>query len=284
MTVAQLERAVARLGFAPSIEDGGPLLRDAAARALDELGAVRPRLRTVSLFHLPSPPLYAEGGVDLIRGEKTFSLPGGRSFFLRVSGRGALSVTRDGAEKLYPFTATEEGLPSVLGGALPTGEGPLHFRLFGEGGLRLLAFAVYDSLFDGIPPDPFGGRSYDLAVLFPAFGGLLAPPSTEEGRALSEGAAADYTVEEGHILTLSPHVRGCIRLTYRARLTVPEEGELPLTEEEAALLPLFCASYVYLDDDPDRAAFYLARFREGLARLAADTAAPYPFRDSTGWG
>ncbi|MBO7292424.1 MAG: hypothetical protein J6V07_00650, partial [Clostridia bacterium] len=84
--------------------------------------------------------------------------------------------------------------------------------------------------------------------------------------------------------TLSSHIRGCIRLTYRARLRIPEVGELPLTEEEASLLPLFCASYVYLDDDPDKAAFYLARFREGLARLAADTAAPHPFRDSTRWG
>ena len=284
MTVAQLERAVARLGFAPSIEDGGPLLRDAAARALDELAAVRPRLRTVSLWHLPSPPLYAEGSTELLTGEKVFSLPGGHSFFLRVCGRGTLAVTRDGKEELHPFTAGEGGLPTVLGGALPSGEGPLRFRLFGEGGLRLLAFAVYDGLFDGTPPDPFGGRSYDLAALFSSFGGLLSPPTAEDGRALSEGAAADYTLEDGHILTLSPHIRGCIRLTYRVRLTVPEEGELPLTEEEAALLPLFCASYVYLDDDPDKAAFYLARFREGLARLAADTAAPRPFRDSTRWG
>ena len=284
MTVAQLERAVARLGFAPSIEDGGPLLRDAAARALDELGAVRPRLRTVSLYHLPSPPLYAEGGAELVRGEKTFSLPAGHSFFLRVLGRGALAVTRDGVEALYPFTGREDGLPTVLGGALPSGEGALRFRLFGEGGLRLLAFAVYDGLFDGTPPDPFGGRSYDLSLLFPDFGGLLSPPTAEDGRTLSEGAAADYTLEEGHILTLSSHIRGCIRLTYRARLRIPEVGELPLTEEEASLLPLFCASYVYLDDDPDKAAFYLARFREGLARLAADTAAPHPFRDSTRWG
>lgn len=284
MTVAQLERAVARLGFAPSIEDGGPLLRDAAARALDELGAARPRLRTVSLWHLPSPPLYAEGSTELIRGEKSFSLPEGLSFFLRVAGRGGLAVTRDGREELYPFAAGEDGLPAVLGGALPSGEGALHFRLFGEGGLRLLAFAVYDTLFDGTPPDPFGGRSYDLALLFPSFGGLLSPPATEDGRALTEGASADYTLEDGHILTLPPHSRGCIRLSYRVRLSLPEEGELPLTEEEASLLPLFCASYVYLDDDPERAAFYLARFREGLARLAADAAAPYPFRDSTGWG
>ena len=284
MTVAQLERAVARLGFAPSIEDGGPLLRDAAARALDELGAARPRLRTVSLWHLPSPPLYAEGSTELIRGEKAFSLPEGRSFFLRVLGRGGLAVTRDGKEVLYPFAAGEDGLPAVLGGELPSGEGALSFRLFGEGGLRLLAFAVYDGSFNGTPPDPFGGRSYDLATLFPSFGGLLSPPTAEDGRTLTEGAAADYTLEDGHLLTLPPHSRGCLRLTYRVRLSLPEEGELPLTEEEAALLPLFCASYVYLDDDPERAAFYLARFREGLARLAADAAAPHPFRDSTKWG
>lgn len=285
MTVAQLERAVARLGFAPSIEDGGPLLRDAAARALDELAAVRPRLRTVLLFHLPTPPLYAEGGTELLSGEKTFSLPEGKSFFMRVTGSGGLSVAREGGkQKLYLFTTPENGLPSVLGGNLPSGEGPISFRLYGDSAVRLLAFAVYDGLFSDIPPDPFGGRSYDLSALYPGFGALVSPPTTEDGRPLSEGTTADYTLEEGHILTLSPHLSGCIRLTYRMRLSLPEEGEIPLTEEEASLLPLFCASYVFLDDDPDRAAFYLARFREGLLRLAAETAAPHPFRDSTKWG
>ena len=127
-------------------------------------------------------------------------------------------------------------------------------------------------------------REYDLALLFPAFGGLTAPPTTRDGRMLTEGPEGDYTLAEGHILALSPHAAGDIRLTYRRRLSLPPEGELPLTEEEAALLPLFCAAYVYLEDDPEKAGFYLSRFREGLLRLKEPAGARLPYRDTSRWG
>ena len=85
MTLAQLKEAVARLGFAPLSEDTDALVRDAAMRALDEISAVRPRLVTASLWHLPSPPLYAEGSVIPLMGNRTWNL--GRAalpFFSRI--------------------------------------------------------------------------------------------------------------------------------------------------------------------------------------------------------
>ena len=71
---------------------------------------------------------------------------------------------------------------------------------------------------------------------------------------------------------------------FHSRLSLPLEGELPLTEEEAALLPLFCAAYVYLEDDPEKAGFYLSRFREGLLRLKEPAGARLPYRDTSRWG
>ena len=50
------------------------------------------------------------------------------------------------------------------------------------------------------------------------------------------------------------------------------------------LLPLFCAAYVFLDDEPDKAAFYLARFREGLAAIAPPKESHAAFRDILAWG
>ena len=284
MTVAQLERAVARLGFAPSIEDGAELLRDAAARALDEVAAVRPRLCRVSLWHLPPRPLYLEGDERPVTGKKTISLPDGLSFFLRVLGHGSLTVRRGETEVSFPFSHASGEAPVTLGGALPRGKGALSLRFSCEGSYRILTLAVYDALFAECPPDPHAPRGYDLSLLFPAFGGLTEPPKTRDGRILCEGAEGDYTLDEGHILRLSPHASGDICLTYRRRLALPEEGELPVTEEEAALLPLFCAGYVYLEDDPDKATFYLARFREGLARLAEPSGALHRFYDRTKWG
>lgn len=283
MTVEQLERAVARLGFAPGIEDGAELLRDAAARALDEVAAVRPRLMRVSLFHLPAIPCYLEREERPISGEKTVSLPYGRSFLLRIAGSGSLVVRRGGNESHFPFSSLP-GVPAAIGGDLPEGDGKLTLSITANGSYHLLVLAVYDATFGGMPPDPTAPRDYDLSLLFPDFGRLTEPPRTREGRILCEGTESDYTLDGGHILRLSPHARGEVRLTYRRRLSLPASGELPVTEEEAALLPLFCAAYVYLEDDPEKASFYLARFHEGLMRLREPIEAVHRFHDATGWG
>ena len=284
MTVAQLERAVARLGFAPSIEDGGALLRDAAARALDEIAAAHPRLRTVTLWHLPSPPLYHEGSTRPLRGERTITLPEGASFRLSVTGNGTFTATRDQKNATFSFYAPDGTSPATLGGSLPAGRGSLTLRLRAEGSYRILSLAVYDEVYEGLPPDPLAPRAFELSELCPSFGALAAPPESLTGRPLCEGATGDYTLEEGRRLLLSPRTSGAIRLTYRAALPLTEEGELPVTDEEAALLPLFCAAYVYLDDDPEKASFYLARFREGLRRTAPVPPGTRPFPDRTKWG
>ncbi len=284
MTLAQLKESVARLGFSPPDEEMDGLIRDAALRALDEISAVRPRLVTASVWHLPSPPLYAEGSVEERVGEKTVSLPAGRSYLLRILGRGLLIFRQGGVERQRSFHAVEGGQPAVLGGNLPGEGGPLTVTVRAEGSYRLLTLAVYGVEFSSLPPDPFAHRAYDLSTLFPSFGGLMSPPRTKDGRMLREGDDGDYTFSEGHILSLSPHLAGEVRITYRARLTLPEQGEIPLREDEASLLPLFCAAYAYLEDDPDKAAFYLARFREGLRALYEPRGGVHPFCDVTGWG
>lgn len=284
MTVTELKLAVARLGFSGVTEDGDELLRDAAARALDELCAVRPRLCHVSLWHLPSPPLYYEGGEERITGEKTVSLPSGCSFFLRVTGRGELTIYHDKSETKYAFLSKEEDPPATIGGELPKTNAPLTFRFTAEGAYRILCFAVYDAYFAEMPPDPMEVRRYRLASLFPSFGSLAAPPTTRDGRVLTEGVGGDYTVEEGNILALSPHAAGDIHLTYRKQLTLPEKGQIPVSEEEAALIPLFCAGYIYLEDDPEKASFYLSRFRDGLLRLRDSAGGLHRYRDTNSWG
>ena len=101
---------------------------------------------------------------------------------------------------------------------------------------------------------------------------------------LIEGIGGDYSLRDGYILTIYRDLPCRIELSYRRTLTLPTVGKIPLTDEEAALLPLFCAAYVFLDDDPEKSAFYLARFSEGLRRLSRESAAPTYYRDTTGWG
>ncbi len=282
MTVAELERAVARLGFAPSIEDGGELLRDALDRALCEIATVHPRECTATLYHTPPRALYTLATEKEEGGAECLSLAGGASFFLRVQGVGSLCFTRGAKSETYYFSTAAGEQPAVLGGNIE-GEGALTLRFEGTH-YRLLSFAVYAERFTGTPPDPLSPVTYHLPSLFPSFGGLTRAPEAPNGVPLKEGAAADYTKEARDSLALSPRLRGRIILHYRRRLAVGADGAIPVSEEEAALLPLFCAAYVYLDDDPDKAAFYLARFREGLARLSEDGGARSSFPDKTHWG
>ena len=156
MTLPELERAVARLGFSPSIEDGGALMRDAAVRALHEIGAARPRIRTATLWHLPPLPLYHESGVRETRGEKTVSLPEGSSYVVTLSGRGILTVSRGGKSEETAFDTAVGAPPVRIGGTFPEGVGGVTLRICGVGRYRILGIAVYDTPFEGTPPDEEG--------------------------------------------------------------------------------------------------------------------------------
>ena len=284
MTVADLEGAVARLGFAPSIEDGRPLLLDAAERALAEITAVRPRVATATLWHLAERPLFRMSLLEEIEGEKSFSLPDGSSFYLETLGRGQVSFRRgEGQMTLSP--AVTAGRVTVTAAALPTGEGTVECILSGVRGFRVPMLAIYESPYeaDEPPRSPTAGHEYSLPAICPDYHSLCEPPRLADGRPLFPGAEGEYTVE-GETLRVTIPEDARLTLTYRKRLTFPAEGEIDLAAEEAALLPLFCAAYVYLDDDPDKAAFYLGRFREGLAAIVPGKESLAVFRDVLAWG
>ena len=284
MTLAQLEAATARLGFTPSLDDGGELLRDAASRALGEVAILRPRIARVTLWHYPEIPLYSEENSEMETAARTICVGGGSAFHLRIIGRGKL-ILQQGTERTeYGFSAAEGGRPTVLGGLLTKGAAQVSFRIEPYEPFRLLSFAVYDGAYAGMPPDPTRPKEYDLSAHFLDFGALVGPLTDEDGRTLEEGDGGDYTIRDRCILSINRKEPCRIGLSYRRSLELPASGKLPVTEEEAALLPLYCAAYVFLDDDPEKATFYLARFTEGLRRLSREERPPLRYNDTTGWG
>ncbi len=280
MTVQALKEAVVHLGFSETLDDNDALFRESAERALAELSGIAPKTASYTLYHLPPRPRYQRKGPIPIKGSLTLAFPHGQSFFLRLTGKGSVTVKAGGEEKSYAVsTASGEGRAFLS--TLSAEEGEIVFSFWGESGLTLLSLAVYEEALSS-PPDPFGSSRYDLSALIDDFGALSSPPAKKGGQRPIGGDG--YRLESGHLLSLPNDAPATLTLTYRRRLSLPEEGELPLTEEESQLLPLLCAAYVWLEDDPDKAAFYFNRFREGEGRLVRGYATAAPYNDRTGWG
>ena len=65
-----------------------------------------------------------------------------------------------------------------------------------------------------------------------------------------------------------------------------ETGEtIDLNDELCAILPNLVASYIWVDDEPDKAQYYLSLYREQVAEITAreKDMRPFVYRNKTGW-
>ena len=152
-------------------------------------------------------------------------------------------------------------------------------------------FVIYDlSVYDLILSDDMskikrytGIATYDLCKLANDYLFAVAVPKDENGRNIS-GAAIHRST-----LSVPSSYRGRIRIKYRKaipdiRIEEPDEP-IALPEEYNSLIPLLTASYAWLDDDADKAQYYMALYREGMAALKLYTNKEInaSYNDVVGW-
>jgi ABC-type transport system substrate-binding protein len=86
-------------------------------------------------------------------------------------------------------------------------------------------------------------------------------------------AFGEYTIEGNDTLVIPGNVRGTVKIFYKASHTpyVPgtgmDEVELPLKRRIHHLVPLLAAYYVWLDDDPTKAAQYFNQYETASAAV-----------------
>ena len=100
------------------------------------------------------------------------------------------------------------------------------------------------------------------------FATLASPPIRED----SEHSLLnqDYEVENDRVILLPYHARGLYKIAYKRKPAVLEYTDDPLEdqtkvdldEELCALLPMLVAAYVWTDDEPEKAQYYLTLYRE----------------------
>lgn len=259
MTYNDLKTEVAALGFDEDIENDEALLR-ATRRALNFIFTERPIYKSLVIHQLSKAPVctfdeivHKGGAADSIL------LNGIRSYSFKTSGIGRYSV-RDGAgEAEFDFSGTA------------------HHRGFvhGDGEIRFLgdyAFCVYDvALFDelfgpGLDDIPMHGEftEYDIENLASDFLSFVNLPRDAQGIDISGASVSGKTVK------IPKSYEGKITLNYKARtksISGRPEEQIPIPTGCEHLLALLVSAYVWLDDDPDKAQYYMSLYREGMSAV-----------------
>lgn len=268
MTVGELYSAVAYLGFETGLRDEA-LRRGfyaALGRALTQVNLLRPRHRRVALCHvlpraipcIPTPLLHEAGQ------EMRIALPeGARELVLALSGSGEIVFRQGDTERRCAFSSPRE---TVMRESL---SGACELLLCG-GAFCVHAIAAYTAL----PPlgeiVPGRGVSYPMRRLEPDFLAFRHPALYLGGEAAEVGA-----LFEGDRLRLP---EGAPEGVYEVDLylSMPSYGEggadgaeIPLDADLASLLPELIASIVWLEDSPERAAYYASVYQRGCARIAS---------------
>lgn len=145
-----------------------------------------------------------------------------------------------------------------------------------------------------LPPEGYTVFQPDLgAAMFcyatlPDFLALSGRAPMQNGRALSYGT--DYFYPTPDRICFSASVRGEVTLPYqrKTRPITADNADEPIDIAPAleGVLPLYTAAYVWLDDEPARAAHYMNLCREeaGLAlREQKKYASPTEITNQNGW-
>ena len=278
MTVGELQAEVAYLGFETRLNDEAirrgfvPALN----RGIAELDALSPKTARVTFYHRPPADLLpAFSPIRKSPGEVvTISLPDStRAFSARVSGTGVLILRDEDGDVRYPFAT---GRRTATFCRRVNGNGIL-LVVDGEGGgecdvlsVRALDSGTADGLFDESGYLTYRTRDArpDFHSFYPPFVEFRGAPYAGEYRTADDALLLPASAPAGEYTAV-------IRLL-PPRMT-EESGsndEIPLDGSLAALLPELVASFLWLDDAPEKARFYYeaylrknAAFRASLRRF-----------------
>lgn len=269
MRVLDVKNAILAYGYSRDLADNDGLFYTALNLSLRAVNRLRPRTGSAVIVHEPISAVAEWRDVARrLGGEMLSYRADARSVVFEATGTGGVQVTngtingRDAA-----VWSLETGWTSFTA----IGDGEMVLTFSGEYPFAVRNVAFYDTPF---PPSValFGGETveYDLAKIVPDFGMATLP-------ILRDGIAVTVTdphlrLLHGHVLCVPKDARGTYEVVYEKDIPRyadedSDQEEIVLDGDLAELVPLLVASYVWLDDEPEKAARYEALYRAAAAEI-----------------
>ena len=287
MTYAELKKRVLHLGLLEGFDDAclEASFSDAATRALREVALLLPRESRATIAHYPLRPIQDTVSFTHRTADISVSGNGVAAFCFYISGgRGEVVVSTKTSTQTVSISGAVRTLVRYTVSELfgkDTADVTLTFR---GGYYRITEVSFFDAVEDDMSP-PSNGTSYDMKVLVRDFNRFVSRPIID-GEPLTE----DYFIS-GSVLTFTDNVPdGDYTVLYEH---LPEEVNMAdpdtaIDIDPAAelLVPLLCAYYVWMDDQPEKASQFYQRYAEQAAVLRNDTRrvrSNIKYRSTNGW-
>ena len=248
---------VAALGFEGEIADVD-IFMSSANRALALIYSDRAVTKETEISYeaprvLSYIPNYRHTG-----GKKTTFRLSGAAYSFKSTGNGFYTV-KDGykseTHELYGNMSEHRGFMS--------GDGEITF--FGDFSFSVYHLSSFESRFGSDVSDVIiydGVDRIDAASLLPDFLSFHTLPTDSSGKAIKSA----YVRE--NYLYLPSGFRGEIRLSYRCTAPVlsifSPDTPINIPRDTEPLVSLLTASFMWLDDDSEKAEYYMALYRDGM--------------------
>ena len=303
MRVQELYEQVAGLGFEKSLEDEDWFYQ-AANRALLQVNYLRPAISSYVINHKPMKNLIDGSFTPVERSEDLiYEATDAKAYYSQADGIGTLFIERfDNNSKSWVIIDAVElsGTRrfSTYSGFIRDGRkfitGQVRLRFTGEYLYSVKCVAMYQHVYsDSVADIPAyeAYTRYDMTTLVDDFLTLSTPPITEDEE--YKRLSGDYDVEGGRVILLPYSSTGCFKVLYNRRpkelinkgSAQDDESLLDLDEELCSLIPVLIASYIWLEDEPDRAQYYYSQYQARAGEILARerNLSPVQIKSCNGW-
>ena len=300
MKVRELYEQVSQLGFEDALESDERFV-SAANRAIYQINSLRPHIAYLDIVHFPLANLLSNSSLEPLfcQGSKIYNVAIGRAIYFEAIGNGKVIVDFDNKDEDEPSLLDEDfestGKFKSYRFTLNNPENkPIKIEFKSDYAFTLRHVAVYGTLLSGNKEDVPAYSAfvrYDMKLLTDDYLAFSSPPIVEDKsyKRLVKG----YEIESDTLL-LPYEERGAYRVAYKRKpkqivisrdLPANDSTEIDLDEELCTLLPILTASYIWLEDEPDRAMYYKSLYNERVSEIIAFKRSYAPTRaiNTNGW-